>query len=64
MVTNHNEAPRVILMHPVLVPAFDRWLASRGLECRCVGVIGDDANDLPSWIITPTDEAIRRVVHE
>lgn len=49
---------RQILMHDALVPAFEEWLVSRGLELHCVGKFGED--DLPSWIVSPTDETIRR----
>lgn len=49
---------RQILMHTALVPAFEEWLASRGLELRCIGKLRDD--DLPSWVVSPTDETIAR----
>lgn len=50
--------PRQILMHPALVPAFEGWLASRGLELHCVGKFRDD--DLPSWVVSPTNETIAK----
>lgn len=48
--------PRVIVMHPALAKDFDDWLAARGLECRPFGVSWDG---LTTWLITPTDEAVR-----
>lgn len=51
-----QEDPRQILMHPALLPAFEEWLASRGLELHRIGRLRDDALD--SWVISPTDERI------
>lgn len=51
-----TEDPRQILMHPKLVPAFEAWLASRGLELHCIGKFSDD--DLPTWVVSPTDAAL------
>lgn len=53
---------RQVLMHGALVPAFENWLASRGLELHCIGKFRDD--DLPCWVVSPTDETLRRLRRE
>lgn len=55
---DQRDGVRQVLMHEALVPAFDAWLASRGLECRCIGKFSEE--DLPSWVVSPTDETLRR----
>lgn len=57
-----SEDPRQILMHPALVPDFEKWLAARGLELHCVGKFSED--DLPSWVVSPTDEKLREIERE
>ena len=49
-------------MHPVLVDAFKAWLATRGLELRRIGTLGED--DLPSWIVTPTEERMKAAIDD
>ena len=51
-----SDDPKQILMHSALVPAFEQWLATRGLELHCIGKFKDD--DLPSWVVSPTDSAL------
>lgn len=53
-----DDGVRQVLMHAALFPAFEEWLASRGLEVRCVGTFGND--DLPSWVVSPTSAALAR----
>jgi hypothetical protein len=58
--TDHDEDPRLILMHPALVPDFDAWLASRGLQCRNIGAAGLTEDGPEIWLVGPTDETMRR----
>lgn len=55
-----DDEPRLILMHPALVPAFEEWLASRRLQCLSIGR-GHTSDDPELWMVSPTDEAMRRL---
>lgn len=47
----NSEEVRIIAMHPALLPAFEKWLAERGLELR--------RTPMGEWLVTPTDDWFR-----
>jgi hypothetical protein len=54
-----EEEIRTLLLHPAIIPALIAWLDQRGLEMRRIpdSVRGSSES---LWIITPTDDAIKR----
>lgn len=44
---------RQLLVHPVVWPHLEAWLASRGLALACIGELTE--GDLPTWIMRPAD---------
>jgi hypothetical protein len=48
------------LIHPALRPALDQWLASRGLRVDLLPAEMQDEDDLPTYLIAPTEELMRR----
>lgn len=55
-----SEQPGVcqVLMLDVHREVYERWLASHGLELQPVPLNRDD--DLPTYVVTPTDATMRR----
>ena len=49
---NDDEQSLTIVMHPVLVPAFEAWLASRHLQLA--GPVRMDDDDF--YVISPRDD--------
>jgi hypothetical protein len=56
-----TDGERLVVVHAALVSDFEAWLAARGLELKCVGVLTE--GDMPTWITAPTDRAFTALDH-
>jgi hypothetical protein len=54
------DEPIEVTMHPVLVPQFEEWLASRGLMLARAPEELQDPEHLEAFIVVPTQEMMRR----
>jgi hypothetical protein len=49
------------LIHPALKPKLDAWLLTQGIEVHRAPFLDSDEPDaLPVYLLTPTDELMRR----
>lgn len=56
-----RDDPVEVVLHPALLPAFQDWLDTRGLLLARLPEDLQSEDSLEAFIVTPTDEAMRRL---
>lgn len=59
MTTRTWTEPATVIIHEALMPDFEDWIASRGLQVNGPHRFGDDPEDV-TWMVGPTQTSMAR----